>query len=79
MFNGVGHVIGIQPYSFDFEGRSGTGTKLFVTYEDKNVTGLAVEVIKCNHKYLTPPALQLKDKIQVHYNRFGSVASIEKL
>ena len=51
---------------------------LFVTYESKNVTGLAAMQIYTTVDRV-PDDIALGDEVNVLYNRFGNVESVEKL
>ena len=51
---------------------------LFVTYESKNVTGLAAMQIDTTVDRV-PDDIALGDEVNVLYNRFGNVESVEKL
>lgn len=51
---------------------------LFVTYESKNVTGLAAMQVYTTVDRV-PNDLALGDDVNVLYNRFGNVESVEKL
>ena len=51
---------------------------LFVTYESKNVTGLASMQIFTTVDRV-PDDISLGDEVNVLYNRFGNVESVEKL
>lgn len=55
------------------------GITLHVTHEENNVDGLAVETIFVSSKsnvYADANAVKLGEKVNVYYNRFGSVDSI---
>lgn len=51
---------------------------IFATYESKNVTGLAAMQVYTTADRV-PDDLSLGDEINVLYNRFGNVESVEKL
>lgn len=51
---------------------------LFVTYESKNVTGLAAMQVYTTVDRV-PVDIALGDEVNVLYNRFGNVESVEKL
>ena len=56
-----------------------SGVTLHVTREDKNVDGLAVETIFISAKsnvFSDADSVKLGDKVNVAYNRYGSVDSI---
>lgn len=73
-------VVGIQAYSKKrADGSVSTGTILHLAFEDKNIQGIGVEQVFCNHKYVDVPALQLKDKVELRYNRYGKIASVDKV
>lgn len=51
---------------------------LFVTYESKNVTGLAAMQVYTTVDRV-PGDVAIGDEVNVLYNRFGNVESVEKL
>ena len=51
---------------------------LFVTYESKNVAGLAAMQVYTTVDRV-PDDIALGDEVNVLYNRFGNVESVEKL
>lgn len=73
-------VVGIQPYSKDkADGSKVNATILHLAQSRDGCQGVAVENVYCNHQYVSVPALQLKDKVEVRYNRSGYVSAIEKV
>lgn len=70
-------VIGIQHRKYvNKSGRQVEGYNLFLTYEDKNVDGMA-----CLREWLSPDVLEdsgvaVGDSCELGYNRYGRVESI---
>lgn len=74
-------VLGIKKGSFVDKETGGTVTycHLHVADQDKNVQGLAVEVLKIPQTLLEEAnKVKLNDNISVTYNKFGRIESITK-
>jgi hypothetical protein len=74
-------VLGIKKGSFVDKATGGTVTycHLHVADKDKNVDGLAVEVLKVPQVLLEEAnKVKVKDNISVTYNKFGRVESISR-
>ncbi len=73
-------VVGIQAYSKKrTDGTVSNGTILHLAFNDDKIEGIGVEQIFCNHQYVDVPALRLKDKVELRYNRYGKIASVDKV
>lgn len=69
-------ILGIQ--SVDYTNKSGnrvSGVRLHCTYEDKRVTGYAVESIFVSSSVSTDK-FEVGDEIDVLYNKYGSVSRV---
>lgn len=68
-------VVGVQPVSFTGQdGRSVTGHNIYVTFEQKNVEGLACMKVFLPARIEVVPSPG--DDITVLFNRYGKVHSI---
>lgn len=72
-------VLGIQEISYvNKAGKPVNGVNLHVSFEQKNVNGVAVDKLYISKaKYQDMPMVQVGDNIKVMYNRWGSVESID--
>lgn len=71
-------VIGIQHRKYtNKQGREVDGYNLFVTYEEKEVNGLA-----CMREWIVPDVMEVSgvsvgDSVELNYNRYGRICSIK--
>ena len=67
-------VLGIQSVNYTSKrtGQLVEGVQLYVSYEDKNVSGFATDKIYCP-KRIPVDHVKLNDRIEVYYNRYGQV------
>lgn len=75
-------VLGIKKGSFvdRTTGATVTYCHLHVADQDKNVDGLAVDILKVPQGMLIiGNQIKVRDKIAVTYNKFGRIDTIEKL
>lgn len=71
-------VVGFRKKSFSFnDGNSVSGYELHLLSEDSNVTGNAVERVFVSDQKLGAYVPALGDSIDIRYNRFGKVQSVE--
>lgn len=73
-------VIGIQHRKYtNKQGREVEGYNLFVTYEEKEVNGLA-----CMREWVAPDVMEdsgvsVGDSVDLNYNRYGRICSIKSV
>ena len=73
-------VIGMRGYDFTAkDGKHLEGQKIYCTYEDKQIAGLACEAISISLEKLGSKLVSLDDTIRPIYNRFGKIDCIEIL
>ena len=74
-------VIGVRNVSFEKDGRSINGKTVYVTYEDRNVNGMAAEKMFLNDRILSDAGWNpsVDDAFRPYYNKFGKVDDIELL
>lgn len=74
------HVIGIKvvDYVSRKTGKPVHGVELQCTYDDKRVSGSAVEKVYCSSN-VEVSHVQIGDTVRILYNRFGSVDFVEVL
>lgn len=71
-------VVGIRKKTFNFnDGNSVSGLDLHLLVDDVNVSGQAVERVFVSDQKLGSYAPSIGDCIDIRYNRFGKVQSVE--
>ena len=71
------NVEGIQKISYKNKNNQQVeGTKYHCNYEDRNVSGFAVDEIYVSNKRDDIPLIQIGDVIEVYYNKYGGIDKI---
>lgn len=68
-------LIGIQDVEYEKEGKKIVGTRLFLTYKDERVTGMACESVYVSGA-VDLPALNIGDVCEILYNKYGRVSGV---
>lgn len=70
-------IVGIEKVNYTAkDGHVVNGTRLYLTYEDKNIDGYGTDSIYCGDK-IPLMGLAVGDTIEVHYNKYGKVSKVE--
>lgn len=77
-----GTIVGIRSMKFtDNQNRAVEGSSIFITYQDKNITGVGTDKVFLNSDRIK--SLQrdpeVGDTIFISYNRYGKVDEVELL
>lgn len=63
-------IVGFRPYKFDYQGSVYTGFYVGLTYEDPQVSGLAVKTVKVPAKALPDRPLSVGMEVEMSTSRF---------
>lgn len=70
-------IVGIARKQGVYEGYAYDNTLLYVTYEKKDVEGVATDVIKCKTENIND-TIKIGDTVAVHYDRYGKPSCVYK-
>lgn len=68
-------LIGLQNVEYEKDGKRIVGTRLFFTYEDDRVNGIACESVYVSGS-VDLPELKIGDVCEILYNKYGRVSGI---
>lgn len=68
-------LIGVQDVEYEKDGKKIVGTRLFLTYEDEKVNGLACESVYVSG-VIELPELKIGDICEILYNKYGRVSGV---
>ena len=70
-------VIGLEHRQYtNKQGRQVSGYNIYVTYEKKNMDGIACYQGWCSDAAVKESGVCVGDKVNLHYNRYGKIESI---
>lgn len=70
-------IIGVQPISFEKDGKVIEGTKLHLAYDNKYVEGKAVENVYVSKNILDSGCVLVGQHCEISYNKYGKVSHVE--